>query len=120
MYRPGVKRRTLDFCGGRFSMEIGFEENIVKIVRRELGIKETQPILEWSNINNQPWAIDSSFTNSHTYGVVVKIKPEIVLDPAKIGGMYSSDQKGHSKLLGDLMCVQCRAVALEWLRSLGQ
>lgn len=118
MYRPGVGEFTLDFCGGRLTAGLSAEQNIVSIVRRELSIKSDHPLEKWSYINKTAWALDSSFSSARTTGVVAELKPDAYVKAENICASYGMNKSGFDKLLKDLLCIQCRAVMLEWMYQL--
>ena len=114
MYRPGLKKPTLDFPGGRLLPNADPAEVIPVILERELGI---QPSLidEITPLNSVGWAINSSFSNQRLYGFLAEISPQAVINSGKLGSKYSLSSTGIEKLLQDLTCLQCRAIFTEWL-----
>jgi hypothetical protein len=62
MYRPGVRKITLDFPGGRVSSEQTPLETVPIIVEKELGIKPCD-IDKITALNYHGWEINSSFSN---------------------------------------------------------
>ena len=116
MYRPGVGKYTLDFCGGRFDNK-NIDSSATEIVKRELGIDDKTPLTKIERINKKPWQVDSSFTNVYIFGLVAYIKPDVVIKNESIHSSYDLTNQGINKLLDKLTCLQCRAMLLEWLRQ---
>lgn len=115
-YRPGVGQTTLDFPGGRVLPEQTIVDAVSNILRRELGISKSD-LIRLDPLNQNGWAINSSFSNQKLYGFIAEIRPEIIIKPEKIiPTVYSQNALGIKELLQDFTCLQCRAVLLEWQR----
>ena len=117
-YRPGVQAATLDFCGGRVDSTAGLAEQAQKIARRELQLSEEVIFAEVTPINATPLNINSSFENQRLFGYVVKLADSVSVADAALGGTYDLTDNGVQQLLGDLPCLQCRALLLEWQHKL--
>lgn len=113
MYRPGVQTQTLDFPGGRVSEGQSPENAAIAILQRELRI-EAQAVTSLTPLNQQGWAINSSFSNQYLYGFVAELYPHTQLDRNHIGATYDVSRAGIQSLLDVLQCLQCRAVLQEW------
>ena len=66
-------------------------------------------------LNNEGWAVNSSFSNQKLYGFVANIEPNAKLDPELVVGTYSLTLDGIQNLLEEITCLQCRAVLMEWI-----
>ena len=110
VYRPGIGSETLDFPGGRCPKEQAPAEAAQQILARELGIDvgATQSLMA---LNEQGWAINSSFSNQRLYGFVAQLHSGPV---PKQDRAYAIDRTGIARLLLELTCLQCRMVLLEW------
>ncbi len=115
-FRPGLGVSTWDFPGGRLADEQDLLTTITQILGRELALEKTV-IAQITPINEQGWPINSSFSNQRLYGVVAEIKPSIVLPAHHLGASYEATTSGLQALLKTLLCLQCRAVLLEWWQS---
>lgn len=113
IYRPGVQTQTLDFPGGRVAEEQSPSNAASTILKRELDI-DAQALRSLTPLNQQGWAINSSFSNQCLYGFVAELHPQTQLDCNYIGAIYDVSRIGIQSLLGVLQCLQCRAVLLEW------
>lgn len=113
-YRPGIGKVTLDFPGGRLPREQNPLIAALNILERELGITEDD-LISIKAINQEPWAINSSFSNQKLYGLVAEIDPLITFESEKIGAIYANNKAGITNLLQDLYCLQCRGLLLEFL-----
>ena len=115
-YRPGLGQATLDFPGGRVLPEQTPIDAVPPILKRELGINKSD-IISLNALNQNGWAINSSFSNQKLYGLIAEIKFEIVVEPEKLTSTIDPTTAiGIDNLLLDLTCLQCRAVLLEWQR----
>jgi hypothetical protein len=114
IYRHGLGEITLDFAGGRIEDNANVEQIILNILERELNIKKSD-IIETQPINQQHWVINSSFSNQKLLGYVTKISPQTTL---KSHRQYPLNNTGIDALLKDLICVQCRSLLLEYLRTM--
>ena len=112
-YRPGVGNVTLDFPGGRVEDKNAIAEIAKTILERELGISP-QAIFSLVPINSEGWAVNSSFSNQRLYGYVAQIDAEYQLNRDRFGASYPISQEGIHQLLEILVCLQCRAVLLDW------
>ncbi|MBE9044030.1 NUDIX hydrolase [Pleurocapsales cyanobacterium LEGE 10410] len=117
-YRPGLGQATLDFPGGRVLPEQTPVDAVPPILKRELGVNKSD-IISLNALNQNGWAINSSFSNQKLYGFIAEIKSEIIVEPEKLAStIYPTTAIGIDKLLQDLTCLQCRAVLLEWQRNI--
>jgi hypothetical protein len=116
-YRPGVGRTTLDFAGGRLEDPGRIAETARKIVQRELALDDGDPFLSLEPLNRTGWDVDSSSSSQRVFGVVAELAPHRTIPERAIGACYPATALGASELLGDLVCVQCRALLYEWLRQ---
>lgn len=117
-YRPGLGRATLDFPGGRVLPEQTTVDAVSQILRRELGIEESD-VTSLNPLNQTGWAINSSFSNQKLYGFVAEISSETTVNPEKLTPTtYPTTAIGVNNLLRDLTCLQCRAVLLEWRQNI--
>lgn len=143
-YRPGVQKCTLDFPGGRVPRGESsgsssddeeerqrIEDVAIKILQRELGIKGRDDVETITALNASPrgqpgkrsfvrgWPVNSSFSNQKLFGFAAEIKSGVRLDPSALDGSrtYRIDRPDEIRELldGDLTCLQCRAVLLEYL-----
>lgn len=112
-YRPGLGKPTLDFPGGRCPADQHPEQAAVAILQRELGLPQTA-IDQLLPLNQQGWAINSSFSNQRLYGFVADLKPEALVPAVRIAATYPADATGIQPLLEVLQCLQCRLVLREW------
>jgi hypothetical protein len=112
-YRPGVGKVTLDFPGGRVEDKNAIAEIAKTILERELGILP-QAVFSLVTINSEGWAINSSFSNQKLYGYVAQIDAEYQLNRDLFGESYEISKEGIDQLLEVLVCLQCRAVLLDW------
>ncbi len=113
MYRPGLGQATLDFPGGRVDPKTAIADVALNILERELGVMKAGIETLWP-LNQEGWAVNSSFSNQKLYGYVAEIKPDYAVRPDHLGTSYTVNLKGIQQLLSDLTCLQCRAVLLEW------
>ncbi len=112
-YRPGVGEKTLDFPGGRIPETEKAVTIAPRILQRELGIApETISLL--TPLNSQGSAVNSSFSNQKLFSFVAHLEPTVEIDSDFIGAMYPITHDGISSLLNSLICLQCRAVLMEW------
>jgi len=116
-YRPGVGRATLDFPGGRVPAEKAPDAWAPVILQRELGIGEAA-IADLSALNPDGWMVDSSFSNQSLYGFVARLHPQVIIPESFAVARYPITPAGIQALLSRLLCLQCRALLLEW--CLGQ
>lgn len=117
-YRPGVGKTTLDFPGGRILPEKTTVEAVQMILKRELDINKSD-MITLKSLNNTGWAINSSFSNQKLFGFIAEINSQTLVNPEKLTPTtYLNTASGINNLLQDLTCLQCRAVLLEWQRSI--
>lgn len=117
-YRPGIGQFTLDFPGGRVAEGQNPTEAAMTALQRELGIVAAS-ITELIPLNNQGWAVNSSFSNQKLYGFVAHIQENVVREDAALLSelaitTYPVSSTGVHQLLQEITCLQCRAVLLEW------
>jgi hypothetical protein len=118
IYRPGVGKLTLDFPGGRVPEGASPRSAAKDVILRELAI-EASDILKITAINDKAWPINSSFSNQGLFAFEVKIDEAVTFDKNKGFSLYPATRAGVINLLERLICLQCRAVLLEWyIRSL--
>lgn len=117
IYRPGLGETTLDFPGGRVPAPQSPQARVPEILERELGIQATA-IATLTALNQQGWAVNSSFSNQKLYGFIAELQPEAQVSPDYIGASYETTDAGIAALLEVLACLQCRTVLLEWRYSL--
>jgi hypothetical protein len=113
-YRPGVGKNTIDFCGGRLSKNLNLEESTTEIVKRELRVSDNKPFKKIKLINRSGYLLDSSFSNVYIFGAIAELKPSITIKEQNIGASYNLTSEGMKQLLKDVLCLQCRAIFLEW------
>lgn len=113
IYRPGVGQTTLDFPGGRVAEGITPEQAAMTTLQRELAIEAVQ-VEQLIRLNPQGWAVNSSFSDQRLHGFVAYLDATSALSFASDVRIYSTDSRGLEHLLQDLLCLQCRAVLLEW------
>jgi hypothetical protein len=115
MFRPGVGRYTLDFCGGRIIENSSLEKAAEQIVRRELNIGSKSTFASFEPVSDKAWDIDSSFTNVGLHVYLATLSPSIQLRSEDIGKRYSLTDEGVKEFFDDVVCLQCRAAMREWL-----
>ena len=113
-FRVGINQLTYDFPGGRVLPGKNPQAAAVEILQRELKIT-AEAILKITSLNQYGWVINSSFSNQKLYAFSVEINPNYLVVPEKISGYFSNNKAGIMVLLEKLVCLQCRAVLLEWL-----
>lgn len=120
-YRPGVKKKTLDFAGGRSSREAQPEDAVAAILKRELDIDLSTDVLDLKPLNERSgWLVNSSFSNQELFGFVAVLRDDLKLDTELLHSKtYSvNDMDGIDELLqNELICLQCRAVLMEYLMN---
>ncbi|HEY9617478.1 MAG TPA: NUDIX hydrolase [Microcoleaceae cyanobacterium] len=112
-YRPGISRCSVDFPGGRRPEDKLPEVAAGLILQRELGVDPTA-IADLTPLNTEGWAVNSSFSNQRLYGFVASIQPEFELPNDRIGMRVAITDTGIQALLKTLICLQCRALVLQW------
>jgi hypothetical protein len=113
-YRAGIGQITLDFSGGRVPAGQNPQLAAIATLKRELGI-EASAIRQLVPLNNEGWAVNSSFSNQKLYGFVAHIEPNAKLDSELVAVTYPSTLDGIQSLLEEITCLQCRAMLLEWI-----
>ncbi|MFQ3664214.1 MAG: NUDIX hydrolase [Chloroflexaceae bacterium] len=111
-FRPGLGRATLDLPGGRLPEGQSPAAVAGAILVRELGVPPAA-ITTLRPLNQQGWAINSSFSNQTLFGLVAGLDP--AQPPTLPHEALSFDPAGLRALLERLECLQCRAVVLELL-----
>jgi hypothetical protein len=145
IYRPGIKRATLDFCGGRVDpskstggggeatttttaadMDVSSTTTTItaaakQIVERELHLdssssSSSSSIQSIQALNpDTPWPVNSSFSNQGLYGYVCELKEDALFKKEHVVTYPHTKEGCHHQLLADFSCLQCRAVLLEYL-----
>lgn len=113
LFRPGIGTATLDFPGGRLPEGIPLEAAAEQILMRELGV-ERGAIAHLLSLTPQGWIVNSSFSNQRLFGFVAHLHPQALIPATAIGEIYSATPEGVQALLQQLLCLQCRALLLEW------
>ncbi|WP_460193789.1 hypothetical protein [Thermosynechococcus sp. FA-CM-4201] len=85
---------------------------VPQILTRELGIT-ADAIQAITPISEQPWLVNSAFSNQRVWGFVAELAPRAKIPQA--GGRFRLGSPDISELLAQLECLQCRAVLLQWL-----
>lgn len=111
-FRVGVQRATVDFPGGRVGSDQDPIAIVPQILTRELGIT-ADAIQGITPISEQPWLVNSAFSNQRVWGFVAELAPRATVPQA--GGRFRLGSPDISQLLAQLECLQCRAVLLQWL-----
>jgi hypothetical protein len=114
-FRPGVRRETLDFPGGRLPDGKSPVDIVPMLLERELGVSPAD-ILNIRPLNSEKWDINSSFSNQGLWAFVANIASSWEPVESLIGLQASTDDTGINLMLEKLDCLQCRAVLLEWAR----
>jgi len=118
-FRPGVGRLTLDLPGGRVPSELTPLEATPRILQRELGIAQ-ESIVHIQPLNEQGWAINSSFSNQLLFGVIARIDDAADVEGPLLYRSIACTVEAVVALANELECLQCRAVLQEWaLTNLG-
>jgi len=120
-YRPGVKRLTLDFPGGRIGKDQRPIDAVTGILEKELGV--TQDDFDEKNgivalTDEIGWFVDSSVSSQKLYGFVVSLKVDAKVNQDKIHNrVYILDDTNDMDQLlkKDLQCLQCRSILMEWM-----
>ena len=115
-FRPGVKRGTLDFPGGRHPAQNQLRQTALQVLERELGVPETA-VTELVQLNEKKWDVDSSFSCQGLWVFFATIDEAYPMDKALVGACVKADESGVKALLGRLDCLQCRASLLEWAQK---
>jgi hypothetical protein len=112
-YRPGLGELTFDFPGGRLPQGESPNAVVPTILQRELGV-EAATISQLIPLNSQGWPVNSSFSNQKLYGFVAELESTPIISAEYVGATYPTNTTGIHDLLQSLICLQCRAVLLEW------
>lgn len=112
-YRPGVGASTLDFPGGRVAPDQSPAAGAIAALERELGLSPAA-ITQLLPLNPQGWAVNSSFSNQRLYGFVAYLDATLPPPRDRLAATYPTTPAALQSLLTDLICLQCRAVLLEW------
>lgn len=112
-FRPGVRHATLDFPGGRLPEGVSADEAAARILGRELGVMEGA-IAQLTPINPGGWIVNSSFSNQQLFGFVAHLSPDVPVAESQIGSTHAVSPQGVQDLLAELLCLQCRALLLDW------
>ncbi|MCM1982236.1 NUDIX hydrolase [Lyngbya confervoides] len=112
-YRPGIGAATWDFPGGRLPSGQPPAAIAPVILQRELGLA-TESIGTIQPINDSGWVVNSSFSNQRVFAMEALIQDSTDLKNLNIGQKIPATQAGVGDLLKLLICLQCRAVLLEW------
>lgn len=118
-YRPGVGRATLDFAGGRLQSVDMIPATAEEVVRREFNLDRGDLFASLEELNPIGWDVDSSSSNQRVFGVVGELRKQVSVAEHSIGASYPATGPGARELLGDLVCVQCRALLQDWLAKSG-
>ena len=110
-YRPGIGRLTLDFCGGRCDGSKSREE-VGTILQRELSVDLDEDVVSLVPLNYEGWYVNSSFSDQLLFGFVAKLKEDIYV---KSGALYFESGDDLLDGPGQLTCLQCRAVLMQWM-----
>ncbi|MEA5490003.1 MULTISPECIES: NUDIX hydrolase [Pseudanabaena] len=113
-YRAGIGQSTLDFSGGRVTTGQNPQPAAIATLKRELGI-EASAIAQLIPLNNEGWAVNSSFSNQKLYGFVAHLEQKAKLSPDFDIVTYPATLDGCQNLLREITCLQCRAVLMEWI-----
>jgi len=114
-YRPGTARVTLDFAGGRLENPSLITASAEAVVRREFHLRGEDVVASQAPLNPAGWDVDSSTSSQRVYGIALELREDVVVPDDSIGASYPATNLGGREALGDLLCVQCRAVLHEWL-----
>ncbi|BAY22991.1 putative hydrolase, NUDIX family [Calothrix sp. NIES-2100] len=112
-YRPGLGKLTFDFPGGRLPEGQSPDAVVPAILQRELGV-ETAKISQLIPLNSEGWPVNSSFSNQKLYSFVAELQPTPIISDEYVGATYPATSTGVHDLLQSLICLQCRAVLMEW------
>jgi hypothetical protein len=115
-FRPGVRRETLDFPGGRLPNGKLPADIVPMLLERELGVSAVD-IKGIRALNTAKWDINSSFSNQGLWAFTAEIADEWLPQESLVGLRASADDCGVDVLSESLDCLQCRAVLLEWARQ---
>jgi hypothetical protein len=88
-----------------------------RIVRREFKLDGGDLFASLEELNCVGWDVDSSSSSQCVYGVVAELPRELPIPEHSVGASHLATVLGARELLGDLVCVQCRALLYEWLEQ---
>ncbi len=112
-YRHGIQEVTYDFPGGRNPPDKNPEETAMLILERELCVS-SDAVESLKPLNEQGWPVNSSFSNQRLFGFLASVS-ESWQSPENIHvEKYPISSEGISLLLKKIVCLQCRAILLEW------
>ncbi len=115
MYRPGIKKYTLDLCGGRRSQKnSNLTEDAKKIIIRELGINNYKLDIQINLLNNIGFNLDSSFSNVKLFIFIAQLSSDTKINNLYSKKSYYANKQGITKLLNDMDCAQCKLALHEW------
>ena len=114
-FRPGVGTTTLDFAGGRLDDPSTLAEEAVAIVRREFKLNGDDLFESQEPLNLVGWDVDSATSNQRVFGVAAELRRDVQVTDDRLGASYPATSAGGRQLLGELVCLQCRAVLSAWL-----
>jgi hypothetical protein len=114
-FRPGVGRTTLDFAGGRLDGPSTLAQTALAIVRREFKLNADDLFESQESLTLVGWDVDSATSNQRVFGVAAEMRREVLVPDNHLGASYPANSAGGRELLGELVCLQCRAVLSEWL-----
>ncbi len=119
MYRPGAKRSTWDFPGGRAGVDRPLVTSAEAVLDQELGIPGEQ-VEQWVLLNPEGWWVNSSFSDQKLYGFLAIVRPTYTIPPEILGARYSAYPQDEvrrqpiqgtwSDLYDRLDCLQCRCL----------
>lgn len=113
-FRVGAHQMTYDFPGGRALPDKTLAETATAILTREMAVPATA-IQTLTALNQTGWLINSAFSNQKLYGFVAEIQADYPV--IQVERALANTPTEIQSLLDELVCLQCRAVLLEWLRK---
>lgn len=113
MFRPGVGRETLDFPGGRCPAGRAPELEVNTILQRELGIAASL-VSDVVPLTPMPLLVNSSTSNQRLFGFHVMLSSQAASALFEHHA-FRLDDEGIRDLLGQLECLQCRSLLMEFL-----
>jgi hypothetical protein len=113
-FRPGVQRPTLDLPGGRLTPGSTPTAAAAALLQKELGLHPND-IATTEALNEQGWAINSSFSNQLLYGVVAIMKEDADVALSRLYRAVPCTIGAIAPLIQELECLQCRVVLQSWL-----
>ena len=112
-FRPGANVDTIDLPGGRLRDNESVEVAARRLLDKELGIGESG-IEKIRCLNTIPWNVDSSFSSQRLWGAIAWIIDSAEVLNTKVWKSFPANEKGVVGLLGQINCLQCRAILNEW------